>query len=229
MEPVCRYLDHAVLKPDLSEKEAIDAIELGVKYEVRTVCVRPCDIELAQRICSGTTTEVCVVLGFPHGTQLTATKVAEAQEFASLRVAEVDMVANYGKIRSGDWDYVRADIAAVAEALKPSGIPLKVIFETSTLSLEEIRKATEVSIEAGADFVKTSTGFNGAGATVEAVQAMLETAGGRVKVKPSGGIRTAAEARRYIEMGAARLGVGFSSTPALCDVEATPAPTTESY
>lgn len=229
MDPINRYLDHAVLKPDLTEEEATAAIELGLKYDVRTVCVRPCDIELAQGMCKGTATEVCVVLGFPHGTNLTETKVAEAAAFAKLGVAEVDMVANYGKIRSGNWDYVREDIAAVVATLKPHNIPLKVIFETSTLTLEEIRKATEVSIEAGADFVKTSTGFNGAGASVEGVEAMLETAAGRAKVKPSGGIRTAEEAIRFIEMGASRLGVGFSSTPALCDTEAKPADASENY
>ncbi|EDY81268.1 deoxyribose-phosphate aldolase [Verrucomicrobiia bacterium DG1235] len=217
MLPINRYLDHAVLKPDLTVAEATDAIQLGLKYEVRTVCVRPCDIELAQRMCEGTTTDVCVVLGFPHGTNLTATKVAEAKEFARLKVAEVDMVANYGRICSEDWEYVKADITAVVEALKPSGIPLKVIFETSTLTNEAICKVTEVCIEAGADYVKTSTGFNGAGATVEGVQAMVETAAGRIKVKASGGIRDIEQAKAFVNMGCDRLGVGFSSSPAICD------------
>lgn len=229
MDPINRYLDHAVLKPELTQDEATAAIELGIKYDVRTVCVRPCDIELAKRICKGTTTEVCVVLGFPHGTNLTETKVAEAEAFARLGVAEVDMVANYGKIRSRDWGYVQKEIAAVVDVLKPKKIPLKVIFETSTLTVDEIRKATEISIEAGADFVKTSTGFNGSGATTEGVKTMLETAAGRIKVKPSGGIRTAEEAMRFVEMGASRLGVGFSSTPALCDGEAKPAEASENY
>ncbi|MBC2605455.1 deoxyribose-phosphate aldolase [Pelagicoccus albus] len=215
--PIARYLDHAVLKPDLTLAEATEAIELGLKYEVRTVCVRPCDVELANKLCQGTSTDVCVVLAFPHGTHTTASKVAEAQEYVRLGVAEVDMVANYGRICSEDWDYVKSDIAAVAEVLKPAGIPLKVIFETSTLKLEHIKKVTELCIEAGADFVKTSTGFNGAGATEEAVKAMVETAAGRIKVKPSGGIRGYAQAKAYVDMGADRLGVGFTSTPGICD------------
>lgn len=223
-QPISRYLDHAVLKPDLTVEEATAAIELGLKYDVRTVCVRPCDVELANRLCAGSNTGVCVVLAFPHGTHTTESKVAEAKEYARLKVEEVDMVANYGRICSSDWDYVKADIAAVVETLKPAGIPLKVIFETSTLTLDQVRKVTELCVEAGADFVKTSTGFNGAGATEEAVKAMVETAAGRIKVKPSGGIRGYAQAKAYVDMGADRLGVGYTSTAGICDdTETTPA------
>ncbi|MBK1878731.1 deoxyribose-phosphate aldolase [Pelagicoccus mobilis] len=212
-----RYLDHAVLKPEMSNNEAAEAIELGVKYAVRTVCVRPSDIELAKELCSGSETEVCTVLSFPHGICTTESKVAEAKDFIAKSVHEVDMVANYGRIRSGDWEYVKADIAAVAETLKPAGIPLKVIFETSTLSLEQITRATEICVEAGADFVKTSTGFNGEGATEDGVKAMLAAANGKIKVKPSGGIRDAERAQLFVDMGVHRLGVGYSSTPAICD------------
>jgi deoxyribose-phosphate aldolase len=126
------------------------------------------------------------------------------------------MVANYGWICSGLWDEVRADIKAVVDVAHTHRVLVKVIFETSQLTLEQIRKTTEICIEAGADFVKTSTGFNGEGASEEAVSCMVKTAEGRIKVKPSGGIRDAAKAMMFINMGADRLGVNGTSTPAIC-------------
>ena len=129
------------------------------------------------------------------------------------------MVMNYGAARGGAWDVVEAEIKAVVEEAHAKGVNVKVIFETSQLTVEQIKKATEVSIAAGADFVKTSTGFNGSGASVEAVQAMLETAKGRCKVKPSGGIRNYETAKMYVDMGVDRLGIGFSSCKAICDGE----------
>ena len=118
---------------------------------------------------------------------------------------------NYGAARGGAWDVVEAEIKAVVEEAHAKGVIVKVIFETSQLNVEQIIKGTEVCIAAGADFVKTSTGFNGAGATVEAVKAMLDTAKGRIKVKPSGGIRNFETAKMYVDMGVDRLGIGYSS------------------
>lgn len=217
MTSIHRTLDHAVLKPEMTRAEAVDAIRLGLQYQVRTVCVRPCDIALAQELCAGTETGVCVVLGFPHGCGLPAAKAAEARLYLEAGVDEVDMVANYGRIRSGAWDEVEADIRAVHEVLKPAEIPLKVIFETAFLSPEEIRQTTELCVRIGVDFVKTSTGFNGSGASTEAVSVMLDAAGGKVQVKPSGGIRNRETAEQFLQMGATRLGVGCSSTPVICD------------
>ncbi|MDR0871599.1 MAG: deoxyribose-phosphate aldolase [Planctomycetaceae bacterium] len=210
------YLDHAVLKPEMTRSEAEEWIRSGIAYKVKTVCVRPCDIDLAVKLCSGTETAVSVVLGFPHGCICTESKAAEAALYCKKGVAEIDMVANYGWIRSGLWNEVQADIEAVVDAAHKSGVAVKVIFETSQLTMDEIAKATQVSIAAGADFVKTSTGFNGGGATEEQVQTMLKTADGRIKVKPSGGIRDAQRAQMFVEMGVARLGVNGSSTPAIC-------------
>jgi deoxyribose-phosphate aldolase len=127
------------------------------------------------------------------------------------------MVANYGFIRSGLWDEITADIRAVTAVARPAGVPVKVIFETAFLTLDEIQRAVQCAIAANADFVKTSTGFNGEGATVEQVQAMLDAAQGRIKVKPSGGIRDRARAELFIQMGAQRLGNGYTSTPAICE------------
>ena len=215
-QPISRYLDHAVLKPELTRKEAEEWIRSGIEYKVKTVCVRPCDIDLAVKMCAGTETGVSCVLGFPHGTHCTESKIAEAKLYVEKGVAEIDMVANYGWIKSGLWDDVRREIRAVVEVAHAGNVLVKVIFETAQLTLEEIAKTTELCIAANADFVKTSTGFNGEGATEERVACMLKTANGRIKVKPSGGIRDAARAEMFVKMGADRLGVNGSSTPAIC-------------
>jgi deoxyribose-phosphate aldolase len=216
-QPVNRYLDHAVLVPQMTREEAAALIQSGIDYQVKTVCVRPCDIDLAVSMCQGTQTEVSCVLGFPHGTHCSESKSAEALLYCKKGVAEIDMVANYGYIRSGLWDDVRSDIKAVVDVAHAHKVLVKVIFETGQLTLEQVAKAAEISIEAGADFVKTSTGFNGEGATEEAVECMLKTANGRIKVKPSGGIRDAARAMMFVTMGAERLGVNGTSTAAICD------------
>lgn len=218
-----RYLDHAVLKPEMSRAEALAEMQVGVNYRVRTICVRPADIPLAMASCEGTETGVCCVLAFPHGDALSASKADEAKRYVDLGVAEIDMVVNYGFIRSGLWSELEADIRAVTNVARPAGVLVKTIFETSTLSLEEVARATQAAIAAEADFVKTSTGFGGGGASEEAVRVMLDTAAGRIAVKPSGGIRDRARAEMFIAMGATRLGVGSTSTPAICEaIQAAP-------
>lgn len=217
VEQINRYLDHAVLKPELTRDEARDAIRLGIEYAVRTVCVRPCDIELAASMCRGSETEVSCVLAFPHGCTSSAVKAAEARAYIDAGTNEIDMVVNFGFVRSAMWDEVIADIRAVTEVAKPDGITVKVIFETAYLTLNEIRRTTECAVEAGADFVKTSTGFASDGATEEGVRAMLEAAAGRVQVKPSGGIRDRERAEMFIAMGATRIGNGYTSTKAICE------------
>jgi len=211
-----RYIDHAVLKPEMTREEVRDAIQLGIDYRVKTVCVRPCDIELAVEMCRGTETGVSCVLAFPHGTVPSEIKRMEAELYVAKGVEEIDMVVNYGYIRSKLWEKVENDIRAVSEITKANNVLLKVIFETSQLTEEEIEKATECAINAGAEFVKTSTGFYGEGATVKAVQAMLRAAKGRILVKASGGIRNAEQARIFLDMGVSRIGNGFASTPVIC-------------
>ena len=215
--PISRYLDHAVLKPELTIQEARDAIAQGVAYKVKTVCVRPCDISMAVKLCKGSETDVCCVLAFPHGVIPTALKESEAKLYIALGVREIDMVANYGYIRSHEWKLVLQDVAAVASITKQAGVLLKVIIETAMLTIGEIAKATEICVEAGANYVKTSTGFNGEGATEAGVKAMLDTAAGRILVKASGGIRDRARAQLFVNMGCSRLGVGYNSTKAICD------------
>ncbi len=213
MNDINRYLDAAILMPEFTRDQATAAIKTCLALNTYTVCVRPCDIELAQALCKGSDTGVCVVLGFPHGLQLSVSKADEARRYAKLGVDEIDMVVNYGHAKSGLWDEVHADIAGVVEA---SNVPVKVIFETSQLDLPTVKKLVAVCIEAGADFVKTSTGFNGSGASEEAVAAMVKAANGKIKVKPSGSIRDHARAEMFVNMGAHRLGVNWSSCEAIC-------------
>ncbi len=218
-EPISRYLDPAVLMPDTTRDEAIEAIKTCIGFNTRTVCVRPCDIALAKDLCNGTDTGVCVVLGFPHGVALSASKADEARRYVDLGVDEIDMVANYGLAKSGLWDAVLADVQAVAAVTRPAGVPLKVILETSQLDVTMIKKLVDVCVEAGADFVKTSTGFTGGGATDEAVLVMVKAAAGRIKIKPSGGVRDRARAEHLLAMGVHRLGVNWTSCEAICEGE----------
>ncbi|MBN2509097.1 MAG: deoxyribose-phosphate aldolase [Spirochaetales bacterium] len=223
-----RYLDAAVLKPDCTRTEAEEAIRDCIAWKTKTVCVRPCDIDLAVRLCRGTETGVSCVLAFPHGDTTSAVKAAEASDYIARGVDEIDMVANIGFVCSGMWKEVTADINAVVDPAKKADTPVKVILETCYLTDHEIRKAVECAVEAGADYVKTSTGFGSEGATKEAVAAMVEAAGGRIKVKASGGIRDRAAAELFIHLGADRLGNGYTSNKAIIQGAGSPG-TAEAY
>lgn len=207
-----RYLDHSVLIPNLTKQEARDGIQIGLDYNVRSVCVRPCDIDLAVEMCKGTDTAVCCVLDFPHGTGGAKAKEALAKLYIEQGVKELDMVMDYSAARSEKWDVVEDGIKRVVQAAHSKDVLVKVIFETSELSKEQIEKATAVCIAAGADFIKSSTGFAG-NVTEEAVKCMVDAADGKVQVKVSGGIPSLEAAKKFIEMGATRLGVKYSITP----------------
>lgn len=214
---IARYFDAAILKPEMTPEQVEAAIRECISYNSYSVCVRGCDIDLAVKLTEGTDTCVSCVLDFPYGYSGVETKRAAAADYASRGVKDIDMVMNYGAARGGAWDVVEAEVRAVVEEAHKKGVIVKVIFETSQLTLEEIARATEICIAAGADFVKTSTGFNGGGATVESVKTMLDTAKGRIKVKPSGGIRNYETAKMYVDMGADRLGIGYGSCKIIAD------------
>lgn len=216
MNSLASYLDVAILNPEMTRDEVMQAVEGCLPYQPCSFCVRPADIPLVKPLCREHRVGLCVVLGFPHGSQLTDTKAEEARCYIEQGVDEIDMVCNVGWVRSGDWDRVRADITAVSAFTRPAGVTLKVIFETCFLNEIEIDALVEVCVEAGADFVKTSTGFNGEGAQDEQVKRMIKAANHRIQVKPSGGIRDQKRARALIKMGATRLGVGFRSVPEIC-------------
>ena len=215
-EAINRYLDAAVLYPELERDKARAAIQSIIDFNCRTACIRPCDIGPAVELCRRSATDVCVVLGFPHGCGLSRVKTMEAAAYLDEGVDEIDMVVNYGYIRSGLWELVEEDIRAVSELTRKRSRLLKVILETSELTGDQIKRAVDCAVAAQADYVKTSTGFASGGATVEAVQAMLEAAAGRIGVKASGGIRDQAQAQAYIDMGVTRLGVGYPAVEAIC-------------
>ncbi len=205
---IARTLDHAALKPHLTDQDIVAACQLGKRYGVASVCVRPSDVALAARELAGSGVAPSVVIGFPHGAHRPETKALEARLAIEDGAVELDMVMNVGKFLSGKDDLVRQDIAAVvAEARQQPGVKVKVILETCYLDPEGIARACRIAREAGADFVKTSTGFGDGPATPAAVEIMKQTVGGVMGIKPSGGIRDYATACQYLEMGVERLGV----------------------
>jgi len=224
-----RYLDHAVLKPQMNDEEVRAAIQLGIDYKVKSVCVRPCDILLAIRMCKNTETFVSCVLDFPHGDAPAEAKEFLAKQYVGLGVREIDMVLNFGYLRSGLYDQVLDGIQRVVQQAHAKDVLVKVIFETGVLDSVQIKKGVELCIQANADYVKTSTGYVAGGATIETVQTMLQAAEDKILVKPSGGIRNYEIAKQYINLGAARLGVGFSSTSAICGGEGTDPENPDAY
>ncbi|MEX2606979.1 MAG: deoxyribose-phosphate aldolase [Kiritimatiellia bacterium] len=217
--PLSSYLDVTILNPDLTDQEVKEALHLCIPFKPCTFCVRPSDIPLVKPVCQEHRIGLCVVLGFPHGCQLTSSKADEAERYLEIGVDEIDMVCNIGWVRSGKWDLVLKDIAAVSAFTRPAGVPLKVIFETCLLTEEEIRKLVDVSVDAGADFVKTSTGFNGDGDHEAQVKLLLKMARKRIQVKPSGDILTREQAHQLIRLGATRLDVLYHRVPDLCEDE----------
>ena len=216
---ISRYIDHAVLKPGMTHEEIVAAIKSGIELDVYSVCMQPRDVKLASEMCKGTNTHVGSVVDFPHGAGGIAAKRYISEYALENGAEELDMVMNYSAALSGEWDTVREEIKAVVDLGHAKGAIVKVILETSELDEKTIRGAVDVSIEAGADYVKTSTGFASKGATPEAVAIMLDQARGRIKVKASGGIRDFNASRMYVDMGVERLGVGYNGSPAICTGE----------
>ena len=207
-QQIAAMMDHAVLKPNCTDEDIRHNAEACITHGIGDLCVGPTDVAYAKKLLRGSHVTVACVVGFPHGASRPETKALEARLAIDDGADELDMVINIGKLLSGDYEFVRDDIATVVAVAKPVNVLVKVILETCLLTPEQIAQACELAVAAGADFVKTSTGFNGDGATVEAVQIMLDTVKGRAKVKPSGGIRDWSRAVMFAEMGVQRLGVG---------------------
>lgn len=207
---VAQMVDHTLLKPEATHADVDKLVADASRLGTFTVCVSPSMLPIE----TPADLKVAVVCGFPSGAVPTVAKAAEAEWAVARGADEVDMVINIGAAKEGDWDAVREDIAAVKKAC--GGALLKVIIESAALTDEEIVGACEAAVEAGADFVKTSTGFHPAGgASAHAVKLMRETVGDALGVKASGGIRTAEAAREMIDAGASRL--GLSGTEAVLD------------
>jgi deoxyribose-phosphate aldolase len=206
LEQVAKTIDHSILKPDFSYADVKAGAELALKFNTASYCIRPMDVAMAAKLLSGSTVNVCTVIGFPHGSTTTASKAFETQDAIANGATEIDMVLNISALLSGDQDYVENDIRAVTEVAHAKGASVKVIFETCYLNDEQIIKACQLSENAGADYVKTSTGFGSEGATSHNVALMKKTVGDRLKVKSSGGVRTLDQLLDYMDLGVTRSG-----------------------
>lgn len=202
-----KYIDHTLLKADATQESIKELCRQAKEYDFMSVCINSSNIELAKEELKGTDVKICTVIGFPLGATTTESKVFETTDAIEKGADEVDMVLNIGALKSKNFDIVLRDISDVAKAAHNKGKILKVILETCLLEKDEIIKACQLSKEAGADFVKTSTGFSTGGAKEEDVALMRKTVGDLMGVKASGGIRTLEKARLMIENGATRLGV----------------------
>jgi deoxyribose-phosphate aldolase len=203
---VARYIDHTLLKPDATRDEILKICEEGVRYGFASVCINPTWVREAACALRGSGVKVCTVIGFPLGANATDIKTYEARRAIFDGASELDMVINIGALKSGDHDLVSRDIGGVVDVAHEVGYICKVIIETALLTDDEKVSACLIAKEAGADFVKTSTGFSKGGATAADVALMRRVVGGEMGVKASGGVRDLKQAQEMIQAGATRIG-----------------------
>ncbi len=220
-------LDHTLLKPDATRAQVVQLCHEAAEHRFACAMVNPAWVALAVETLAGTGVPVGVVVGFPLGATLSASKRDETTRVVKLGAHDVDMVLNIGLLKSGDYEAVKKDIAGVVELAHGAGAIVKVILETCLLSFEEKMRASEISLAAGADFLKTSTGFSTGGATTDDIQLMRGFAGSRAGVKASGGVRSLADATTMLHAGASRIGASASVRilSELAGQATTPAPT----
>ncbi len=205
---LARRIEHAVLSPDATEGDLAQGVQVAVRWGVRALVVKPCHVPAAARLLAGAGVKLVTMVGFPHGSQTTETKVQETRQAVAHGAAEVDMVQNVGALRQGDLAAVFYDIRSVVEAAE--GRPVKVILETCYLEDWQKRLACRLAAHAGAAYVKTSTGFGSKGATVADVALMRRTVGTRLGVKAAGGIRSYLDVLALIQAGADLLGTSHT-------------------
>lgn len=205
---IANYIDHTLLKADTTREELVKLCSEAKENKFYSVCVNPSNVVDSKKLLDGTSVKVCTVIGFPLGQITSESKSFETKEAIFLGAEEIDMVINIGKLKDKDYEYVREDIESVVLAAGDKLV--KAIIETSLLTKEEIIKACELASLAGADFVKTSTGFAKSGATKEDIKLMKKTVGDKMGIKASGGIRTYMDAITMIESGATRIGASSS-------------------
>lgn len=213
LRQVAKTIDHALLRPDMSRDEVKAGCEVALKYDVASVCCKPADVAFCADILRGSDVHVGTVVGFPHGNSATATKVFETKQVVADGATEIDVVINIGWMKSGMYDEVREEIAAVVAAA--AGNQVKVILENAYLTKEEIVKACQLCEAAGADYVKTSTGFAPSGAILEDVQLMRATVSPKVEVKSAGGVKSLDMLLAFMDAGVKRSGA--SGTAAMLD------------
>jgi deoxyribose-phosphate aldolase len=209
---IAQMIDHSLLRPELTEEDVRKGCEIAKKYKVATVCCSPSAVALVKELLQDSGVKTTTVVGFPHGYNKTETKVFEAEQAIKDGAVELDMVLNISRLRSGDYDYIKKDIQAVVEAAHRHKIMVKVIFENYYLTDEQKKTACKLSEEAGADFVKTSTGFAGGGATLEDLRLMRQNVSENVQVKAAGGVRDLEMALKVREIGCTRFGATRTET-----------------
>src|SRR4030042_6906218 len=214
-EQLAKVIDHSLLRPELTEADVIAGCELAARYHTATVCVKPCHVKLAKEMLKDSDVQVGTVVGFPQGSNLTVIKVAEAQQAMDDGAVELDMVLNIGQLRSGKVDYVLEDIKAVCLAAHSRNVRVKVIFENAYLTDDEKVSACKLCEAAGADWVKTSTGFAPSGATLADLRLMRANVSDKVQVKAAGGVRTLPPLLDVIDAGCTRCGA--TATAAIMD------------
>ncbi len=205
-EKLASMIDHTLLKPEATPEEVEQICKEAIEFEFASVCINPAFVKVAKEKLHGSNVKVCSVIGFPLGATTTKSKVCEAEEAIINGAQEVDMVISIGMLKSRDHEYVENDIRAVVNVAHSNGAIVKVIIETCLLTDEEKEKACLLAKNGGADFVKTSTGFNRGGATTADVALMRKTVGNKMGVKASGGVRSYDDAISMIESGATRIG-----------------------
>ncbi len=214
-QQLAKLIDHSLLKPELTEVEVVAGCESAHRYHTATVCVKPTHVLLAAEVLKDSDVAVGTVVGFPHGSNRTEVKVLEAELALDDGARELDMVLNIGQLRTGKLDFVRHDVRAVCDVAHARGAKVKVILENAYLSNDEKVTACKLCEEAGADWVKTSTGFAPSGATLEDLRLMRQTVSERVQVKAAGGIRTLDAVMAVIDIGCTR--IGATATAAILD------------
>lgn len=205
-DEIAGMIDHSLLKPTLTDTEIEAGCKLADKYNVASVCVRPSDVKLAQKILKDSKVLVTTVIGFPHGTTTTLTKVTEAKEAIENGATELDLVINIGKLKSKEYEYVKQDLKAVTDLAHEKNVVIKVIFENCYLTDEEKVAACKICNEVGVDFVKTSTGYGTGGAEDKDLKLMREYSLPKIQVKAAGGVRTLERAIEVRNLGVTRFG-----------------------
>ena len=210
MKKIAKTIDHSLLKPEMTREEVRLGCEIAKKYDVASVCCKPSDVKFCAELLKGTNVEVGTVVGFPHGSSATETKVFETKLAIADGATEIDMVINVGALKSGNFEFVQADIAAVVEAA--GGHTVKVILENAYLTDNEKVTACKLVEAAGGNYVKTSTGYAPTGATLEDVRLMKASVAPEIKVKSAGGVRTLDVLMDFLDAGIERSGATTTAT-----------------
>lgn len=203
---LAQHIDFTLLKPDCTQEQIRDLCESAIKHQFASVCIPPYFVKQAAELLADKPVKTATVIGYPMGYSATPAKVEEIKKALDDGADEVDAVINLCAVKNGNWNYVRNDMDSMTTAVHLKGKSIKIIIETGLLTETEIRKLCEIALEIKPNFIKTSTGINGEGATVQVVQLLQQELKGKIRIKASGGIRTPEDARRFIEAGATRIG-----------------------